>query len=555
MHFIKDSSTTLFVSCIFAGLLILISGVSCYLHVFLKLRKNEPALFRQTKDSFTILISLILSFVLGYSAVIISMIFHYEFDFNAIFGPILFLGSLFVVSTAYLNIRMFNKLLKSREILKNQAFQDFTTKLPNRRFLTDKIKRAQLQKKQNPDFEFNVVFIDILNFKRVNDSFGHYTGDKILTQAANRLLKFTSKYNTPSRIGGDDFVLLLEKSSPSDGVKCLKKLRHSLQQTYDIDGVKFNLDISYGMYIATNENISPSDIIGRANTAMRRSKQRGKNRFSVYTESLKHSDYDALLFENDFKRALKDAEFELVFQPQYNLDQNLTLAGFEALVRWRHPEKGSISPGDFIPIAEETGLIIELDRYVLDKACRIWADCLSESNKCSDIHISVNISAVHMAESSLVRFVDETVSKYDIPPETLVLELTESAFIIEPTLAAAKLHALNDLGVTCAIDDFGTGYSSLAYLSTFPTQSIKIDKSFIAEINSDRNARKLVESVINLAHGLKMKAVAEGVETEEQLDVLRTLGCDMVQGFFLTKPLPLGSTRSMIDDHFSSKNN
>lgn len=547
MHNLDFSRDTLFWGFIAAGLLTLLSGAACYLHVFLKLKKNEHTLFKQTGRSFTLLLSLIFSFVAGYSAVLASIAFHHQIDFNFLFGPMLFLGSIFVLGTAYFTMTMFTKLLRSREILKKQAQYDFLTKLPNRRLLVKKITQSLKRKRENKNYEFNVVFIDILNFKRVNDSFGHYTGDKILIQISNRLLETVETSDTVGRLGGDDFIILFENSTPVMGVKKLKKIRKVLQQPYKIDGIKFKLGISYGMCSANNENINPEELINRANIAMRRSKQRGKNRFSIYVESMSSNAYNLLQFENDFRRGLRKEEFVLVFQPQYRITTEISLAGFEALVRWKHPERGWITPGEFIPMAEETGLIVELDRYVLDKSCRTWSKFLSESQQCSGLHISVNLSAMHVAESTLVKYISSTIKRHELPADTLILELTESAFILNPDVAATKLNALQSLGVRTAIDDFGTGYSSLAYLKNFPAQCLKIDKSFIDGIESDTRSKKIVHSIINLAHSMGMDTVAEGVENKLQLQILKELDCDMVQGFYLAKPISRDKARQLID--------
>ncbi|WP_432735309.1 putative bifunctional diguanylate cyclase/phosphodiesterase [Maridesulfovibrio sp. FT414] len=550
MHFLKDPHDSVFFGCILLGLIVLIGGVSVYLRQFFKLRKNEISLFRQTRRSFLILLGLITSFLAGYSVVLLGTALHYEIDFNSVFSPILLLGALFVLATAYLTNRMFEKLLRSRESLKKQAYQDFMTKLPNRRMITEEIRVALESRKKNPDFQYSVIFIDLLNFKRVNDSFGHNIGDRILIQTSHRLLKTVELSGAVSRLGGDDFVILLRNLSPVESVRMLKKIRSSLSSYYEIDGTQFTLDASYGLYLATHD-VSPREAINRANVAMRRSKQRGKNKFSVYTKSMSSSAYDALKFESDFKAALLLGQFELVFQPQFDIQGQTTLSGFEALVRWVHPERGIISPAEFIPMAEETGLIVSLDLHVLNKACAIWSECLKKSGGCRDLHISVNLSAKHITEPSLIKNVTDAISKYGIPPETLCLELTESAFVVDPAFAASRLKALNELGVHCSIDDFGTGYSSLAYLSRFPTQSLKIDRSFIRDIDDGPENIKLVELIIDLAHVLGMKAVAEGVETIRQLENLKELGCDTVQGFYLGRPMPSHEAGKLMKAHKS----
>ena len=543
MHFLKDPESSLFFTCIFTGLVVLMSGVCLYLYQFLKLRRNEFSLYRQTRNSFLVLISLISSFLAGYSLVLLAVAMHFEIDFNSIFGPILFLGALFVLATAYLTNRMFGKLLKSREALKKLAYQDYMTKLANRKAITEQIGIELQQSMEKKGHPFAVVFIDLLNFKKVNDSFGHNIGDKILFQASQRLLETDAENCSAARIGGDDFVLLLKNMSSAECIKTVRTVRHILRQPYSIDGFEFNLDASYGIFFSNEDEITANEAINRANIAMRRSKLRGKNILTSFNIAMCTSAYDTLQFESDFKTAIQEDQFELVFQPQFNIQGEITLSGVEALVRWYHPERGMISPADFIPMAEETGLIVALDRYVLDKACAMWASCLMKTGDCKGLHISVNLSAKHINEPSLPRNVADIIQRYEIPPESLYLELTESAFVGNPALAVERLKSINSLGVHCSIDDFGTGYSSLAYLSTFPTQSLKIDRSFITDIEIKTENRKLVESIINLAHGLGMEAVAEGVETKEQLEILKVLGCDIVQGFYLSRPLPEDETK------------
>ncbi|TIH19208.1 bifunctional diguanylate cyclase/phosphodiesterase [Marinifilum sp. JC120] len=547
MHFLKEPDSAVFCASILSGLLILLGGATLYIKQVIELQKNEPALFKQTRKSFTILISLIISFIISYSAILISNTLHYQIDFNSIFGPILFLGSLFVLATAYLTLTIFKRLLKSRRILRKQAYHDYLTKLPNRRMLTEQLAITIAQSQKTKQL-FSVFFLDLLNFKKVNDSFGHYFGDKILTQVSKRLLLSAGKNALVSRIGGDDFIILVRGLKPNESIKRLQAIRQELLKPFQIDDLSFSLDASFGVYTSTQKDkIGPDEIINRSNIAMRRSKTRGKNVLTVYTEALASPTYDIIQFESNFKTALAEDQFTLVYQPQFNIQGGITLSGFEVLVRWHHPVRGMISPAEFIPQAEETGLIMDLDCLVLNKACAMWADCLNDFGGCKGLHISVNLSAKHITEPAMLKHTEETINKFAIPAETLCLELTESAFIENPELAAARLRALNEIGVHCAIDDFGTGYSSLAYLSNFPAQSLKIDLSFIQRIEDGPENIKLVESIINLAHGLKMAAVAEGVETEYQLKTLQELGCDIVQGFYLGKPLPEQEARELLD--------
>ena len=537
MHFLEKLETVFFFGSVFSGLLVLIAGASLYIKQFNKLRADEPFLFKTTRKSFIILIGLIIAFIGGYSAIIAEKAFHYQIDFNSIIGPILFLGSLFVLATAYLTITMFRRQLKSRKILRKQAYHDYMTKLPNRRMFTEELEKTIAESKKTDEL-FTVIFLDLLNFKKVNDSFGHYFGDKILIKVSKRLLMSCGKEALVSRIGGDDFIILFRGLNPHQSIKKLEAIRQELLRPFKIDDIRFSLDASYGIYTSIRkDDIEPNEIINRANIAMRRSKARGKNVLTIYTKAMDNPTYDILQFESNFKTALKQDQFKLVYQPQFNIQNDIKLSGFEALVRWHHPERGMISPAEFIPQAEETGLIVDLDRLVLRKACGMWRNCLANFGPCKGIHLSVNFSAKHITESAMLKETEEVINEFGIPAETLHIELTESAFIANPELAARKLEALNKFGVHCAIDDFGTGYSSLAYLSNFPSQSLKIDMSFVQGIERDTSKKKLIESIINLTHGLNMVAIAEGVETEEQLQILIELGCDVVQGFYLGKPV------------------
>ncbi|WP_320172840.1 bifunctional diguanylate cyclase/phosphodiesterase [Maridesulfovibrio sp.] len=549
MHILKDPESSFFFACILSGLTILLFGISFYLRQLLSLRKLEPTLYKQTRKSFLVLIGLIGSFLAGYSAVIVGIAFHYEIDFNSIFGPILFLGSLFVLATAYLTLSMFKKLLKSRNALKNQAYHDYMTKLPNRRMLTNQLN-AYLAQGKDTDLKFSVFFLDLLNFKKVNDSFGHHIGDRILIQFAERLTEAIGSEGLVCRLGGDDFIILQKDISPNESILRLRKLRKKILHPFEIDGLNFSLDISFGIYAYNNQKkITPDDILNRANIAMRRSKQRGNNVVSIFTKTMLNQTHDILKFENSFRTALQEDQFQLVFQPQFRIQEGIRLSGFEALVRWHHPERGMVSPAEFIPLAEETGLIVELDRLVMEKACSMWSECLKHSGGCKNLHISINLSAKHITESSMMRYIEETIKTYDIPLQSLYLELTESAFVNDPELAAARLKSLNKLGVHCAIDDFGTGYSSLAYLNNFPARSVKIDRSFIKGIEPGNDGTNLLESIIKLAHGLNMEAVAEGVETEQQLEILKGLNCDTVQGFYLGRPMPKEEALQLIANH------
>ncbi|MFW5497633.1 MULTISPECIES: putative bifunctional diguanylate cyclase/phosphodiesterase [unclassified Maridesulfovibrio] len=549
MHILKDPESSFFYACILSGLTILLFGISFYFRQLLSLRKQEPSLYRQTRKSFHVLIGLISSFLAGYSAVIVAITFHYEIDFNSIFGPILFLGSLFVLATAYLTLNMFKKLLESRNALKSQAYHDYMTKLPNRRMLTNQLN-AYLVQSRKSDLQFSVFFLDLLNFKKVNDSFGHHIGDQILIQFAERLIEAVNPEALVCRLGGDDFIILEKNVSANKSILKLRKLRENILHPFEIDGLHFSLDISFGIYAYNSQDkVTADDILNRANIAMRRSKQRGNNVVSIFTKKMLNQTHDILKFENSFRTALQEDQFKLVFQPQFRIQDGIKLSGFEALVRWHHPDRGMVSPAEFIPLAEETGLIVELDRLVMKKACTMWSECLELSGACENLHISINLSAKHITESSMVRYIEETIKKYNIPLQSLYLELTESAFVNDPELAAARLKSLSKMGVHCAIDDFGTGYSSLAYLNNFPARSVKIDRTFIMGIEPGNDCTKLLESIIKLAHGLNMEAVAEGVETEQQLEILKELNCDTVQGFYLGRPMPKEEAQKLISDY------
>lgn len=546
MHVLTDFSGSVFFGAISTGLVVLGLSAARYIRLMNRIRDSDRDLYKQTHRSFSVLILFILFFAIGYAAVIVFFALHIPFDLNALFGPILFFGAFFVLATAYFNIRLFKRIFHSNMELKKQAVHDYMTGLPNRRLIAEKISTAIEEKQRNPKASFAVVMIDILAFKRVNDSFGHYVGDDILVQVSRRLDRNIRKNDWVGRIGGDDFILLLNSVSPREAIKQMNRIREKLLEPYSVDGVRFNLHSGYGICLSGDEDLNPDMLINNANTAMRHSKARGKSKLSVFTNRMQDNARFILQFESDFRRAISNGEFELYFQPQYALRPAPVLTGFEVLVRWNHPEQGMVSPGEFIPVAEETGLILELDRYVLDRACSVWAAWRKKCPACPSLSLSVNLSANHMAEPSLVKLVENTLQRHALPPDCLILELTESAMVTEPEICSLKLEAIRSLGVRVAIDDFGTGYSSLSYLTRFPTYCIKIDRSFINGIESDGSSRQVVRSVVHLVHSLNMVALAEGVELEEQLEVLKELGCDQVQGFYLSRPVKADEALKMM---------
>ncbi len=433
--------------------------------------------------------------------------------------------------------------------LRHQALHDPLTDIANRTLLQDRIDRAMKRSKQaGGEYHWAVIFLDLDRFKVINDSLGHATGDEVLKVVAERLLGCLRPTDTVSRFGGDEFVLVLEDlEGPDEITRLISRIREAVARPFDIRGHEVQTTASIGVVLSPEDFDQPEDLIQRANLAMYKAKEGGRDRYHIFNEEMLEKAVRLMNLESDMRLALGRDEFRLYFQPIMSLSEG-TLAGFEALVRWIHPEKGMISPGEFIPVAEDSGLIVELGRWVLREACVTlaeWRNRLSSNG----LTMSVNISGRQFHRSDLVAQVRETVADTGLPPELLKLEITETAIMDDVQASANTLSSLRNEGVLLSIDDFGTGYSSMSYLQRFPLDQLKVDLSFVRNIDKSREDMEIVRSIVNLAHSLRLKTVAEGIERPEQQNLFYSLQCEFGQGYLFAKPMPKEEAEAFILEH------
>lgn len=424
---------------------------------------------------------------------------------------------------------------KSRERLDFLAHHDSLTELPNRALLNDRLDMAiNMAKRRNE--KVGLLFIDLDRFKNVNDSLGHTAGDQILRQTAQRLSDAIRTGDTVARLGGDEFVVLLPRLRDERSVADVAiKLREELLQPYLVENMPLHLSPSIGIAIYPDDGDNASTLIKNADAAMYLAKEKGRNNYQFYTPVLNARTLDRLKLEYDLRSALEQGQFELHYQPQI-VAGTKTLYGAEALVRWRHPERGLVPPNHFIPLAEEIGLIIQLGAWVIAEAARqvnIWHQA-----GFVDLVVSVNISALQFHQAGFLAEVQELLEKAGTKPSSLELELTESMLMSDMEVSIQVLQAFRDLGYRIAIDDFGTGFSCLNYLRRLPANILKIDQSFVRDMQSDTASLAIVTSIINLAESLGMETIAEGVETAEEYALLASQGCRLMQGYHFSKPLP-----------------
>ncbi|MET1077657.1 MAG: EAL domain-containing protein [Pseudomonas sp.] len=421
-----------------------------------------------------------------------------------------------------------------QEELEHQANHDSLTGLANRNLLNDRIRQAIAYASRGHN-GFTLAFIDLDHFKVVNDGLGHTAGDQLLTQVACRLQASISDIDTVARLGGDEFIILLVGGEAlAEQVGQLERIKQAIAAPMILDGQEYSVSCSIGFCCFPSDGRDADTLLRNADTAMYQAKHQGRNRLCAFMPAMNEQVQKRLSLERDIRHALNNQEFTVVYQPQLDL-HNGRLCGFEALVRWRR--KGiMVQPNDFIPLAEETGWIVAIDFYVLDAVCRqllLWHDVYSQ-----DLAVAVNFSAISLATADFVERVLATMKHYDITPRWLKIELTETILMTNAEDALSKMQALSALGVCFSIDDFGTGYSSLGYLKRFPFSQLKIDRSFITDVITEPDSASLTRSMISIGHNLGIRVIAEGVEQAEQLSFLRTAGCDELQGYYYSPPLP-----------------
>ncbi|HSB27952.1 MAG TPA: EAL domain-containing protein [Pyrinomonadaceae bacterium] len=421
------------------------------------------------------------------------------------------------------------------EKLIHDAFHDALTGLPNRALFKEHLKLAVQRAKKKDPFLFAVLFLDLDRFKNINDSLGHAVGDELLIGIARRLESHIRPVDRVARLGGDEFALLLDGiEEPSDATRVAERLQSEMQLPFNIRGHDVFTSASVGIAMSSTGYLGPDDVLRDADTAMYRAKALGKARYEIFDLEM-HSRAVALLkLETDLRLAVERQEFIVQYQPIMKLGTN-QIYGFEALVRWEHPERGLLLPSEFIPVSEETGLIIPLGRWVLREACRqvrLW----HELPGCEALTLSVNYSGKQFMQADVIEQIKQILEETEFDPCLLQLEITESAVIENTKTVTEMILELRKLGIRLSMDDFGTGYSSLSYLHNFPIHTLKIDRSFISN-KGDVGDNEIVRTIIMLARNLGLDVVAEGVETREQLAYLEALDCEYAQGFFFAQPL------------------
>ncbi len=439
------------------------------------------------------------------------------------------------------------ELKKAERQIYHQAFHDTLTGLPNRALFIEILNMAIKRSKRRGDYYFAVLYLDIDRFKLVNDSLGHNVGDKLLVAFANRIKESLREIDSLARFGGDEFVILLEDIESDEYASSIaERLQQELKRPFMVSGKEVFAPASFGVVSNTKDYDQAENIIRDADSAMYHAKEKGKAQFKVFDKKLHEKAMHLLQRETDLRKAIHKNEFENHYQPIVDL-KTASLVGFEALIRWNHPQLGLIFPGSFISIAEETGLIIPITRLVAEAACRDLQEWQNQLGDHADLSMNLNISSKHFLLPSLLDDIQEILRKTGLSPEGLKLEITETALMEDADETIRLVHRLKDYGLQLVIDDFGTGYSSLSYLQRLPIDTLKVDRSFVSRIQDEPDGnRNIVEAIISLAHRLNMIVVAEGVESLEQYGILLEMNCQLGQGYLFSKPLPKDAVDKLI---------
>ncbi|MCS0615517.1 EAL domain-containing protein [Massilia kyonggiensis] len=426
---------------------------------------------------------------------------------------------------------------RAEEVISYQAYHDILTDLPNRILFKDRLGLAVIQAKRKQT-ELAVMFIDLDRFKLVNDTLGHVKGDELLQQAAGRLKECLRKGDTLARQGGDEFTIVLPELRDRDDARMVAdKFLEVLQEPFDLDGHAVHISASIGIAIYPEHGESIDELLRHADIAMYQIKGQGKNGHAFYDPSMQDVSHQKIALEQSLRRALENNELEMYYQPQIDAISG-RIVGAEALMRWNHPTRGIVSPGEFLPFAEENGLMLPISDWMIGALCR---DMLQWKNiGGNQVRLSLNLSPQYLDRGDFFEKMRGALLRYGIAPSQIEVEITENICIRNPQHAIEQLNKLGQLGVSVAIDDFGTGYSSLAYLHRFPVHTIKIDQSFVKEIHDEHGHYPVVLAIISIARGLGLNLIAEGVETDSQARYLRANGCLTMQGYLYHRPMPLG---------------
>ncbi len=426
---------------------------------------------------------------------------------------------------------------QAEQHLLHEAFHDKLTGLPNRALFLDRLEQTIRRAKRHQESLFAVILVDFDRFRVVNESLGPEAGDQLLVAMARRLRRWLRAGDTVARLGGDEFTMLIhEISDVSDTIRVAKRVQREVAVPLILYGHEVVTSASIGIVVGGPGYDKPQDILRDADMALHRAKTRGKACYQVFDKAMHERAVSRLKLENDLRRAVERQEFQIHYQPIISLKVG-RIIGLEALVRWQHPRRGMVSPMEFVPLAEETGMIVPIGLWVLREACRQMGDWLTQFGTDEPLSVNVNLSSRQFSQPDLVEQIDQIFRDRRLEAGNLILEITESVVMERAESAAAILAQLKDLGVRLSIDDFGTGYSSLSYLHTFPIDSLKIDRSFIGKMSLDSRNMEIVRTIMVLARNLGMDVTAEGIETADQLAQLRALECEYGQGYFFSKPL------------------
>jgi len=443
------------------------------------------------------------------------------------------------------NFRDISEKKRAEEKIRFMAYHDALTGLPNRDLLQDRMDLAISQARRAEE-ELAVIYVDLDRFKNVNDAIGHSGGDELLTEIASRLSHCTRDGDTLARIGGDEFVVLVPRiATVQDAAEVARHILEALRRPVILHGEEFRTTASIGLAVFPEDGHDAATLIRNADVAMYRAKEKGRDNMQMYTASMNAAILERLSIERDLLRAIENQEFTLYYQPIVNAS-SFTIVGAEALIRWRHPQRGLMAPDTFIPVAEDSGLILKIGTWVLETACRQGAGW---ERAHPGFVVAVNVSARQLREAGFVALIRDSIWATGISPEALELELTETAAMESPERIGRSLAALKDMGVKPVIDDFGTGYSSLSHLKRLPVTKLKIDKSFTQDVTSDPNDAAIASATIAMAHSLGLIVTAEGVETSEQCEFYQKLQCDELQGYLFGKPGTPEEITRMINSH------
>ncbi|MHC0039598.1 sensor domain-containing protein [Pseudoneobacillus sp. C159] len=422
---------------------------------------------------------------------------------------------------------------RSEEEINFFAYHDYLTELPNRRMFDGMLMKLASKSQTNQD-KFALFYLDLDRFKFVNDTLGHDVGDTLLREVSKRLSSLADK-GFIFRLGGDEFAIIMEDIENLEPLEFGKKVVREIEKPFLIEGYELHITTSVGISIFPDDGDTLKNLKMNSDAALYRAKELGKNNVQLFTKSLNTEPYKRYIFENDLRKAIMRKEFILHYQPKINLATG-EIVGAEALIRWNHTKWGIVSPGEFIPLAEETGVIHEMTEWVMEQACKQLNEWKREGRRL--VPVSVNISARTLMKADLVQKIKKQLGKYSISPSLIEIEITEDSLIKNEGLGVSTIQLLRELGMAISIDDFGKGYSSIGYLKKFKADCLKIDRSFIKDIQENNEDSFIVQSIILMAKGLGLKVVAEGVETEQQLQLLKSLNCDYVQGYYFSKPIP-----------------